>query len=198
MNNLGVTDVLSASTSELISILSKMVETDKYAKQIDAVASEIVGSYRSGGKILFCGNGGSAAESQHMAAEYVATLNSKNMRPSLPAIALTVDTSFLTAWSNDFNTSELFSRQIESLGRPEDVLVVYSTSGNSENIVLAVKKANEMGIKTIALLGNNGGKIRLIADISIIVESNSTPRIQEIHTLCGHSICRTVELKLGY
>ena len=144
-----------------------------------------------GGKLLLMGNGGSAGDAQHIAAELIGRF--KKERRAIPAIALTVDTSTLTALGNDYGFDTVFSRQIEALARNGDVVVGISTSGNSENVVRALKKANALGAETIGLLGNNGGKIKEIANLSIVIPSNDTARIQEVHITIGHIICELIE-----
>jgi D-sedoheptulose 7-phosphate isomerase len=152
--------------------------------------------FEAGNKILFFGNGGSAADAQHLAAEFV---NRYIMdRPPLPAIALTTDTSILTSVSNDFSFKEIFAKQLRALGKEGDVAIGISTSGNSPNIVKAFEVAKEMGIKTVALTGSDGGDLAKMADISLVVPSTSTPRIQEAHILIGHILCEMVEHQLFY
>lgn len=147
--------------------------------------------FRSGGKILFCGNGGSAADSQHIAAEFIGRFQKE--RRSLPAIALTTDSSILTALGNDYGYDVVFARQVEGLGRPGDLLVGISTSGNSRNVIEAVKKAQTMGIKTISLTGGTGGELAQLTDINLNVPSKVTARIQESHLCMEHVICDLVE-----
>ena len=148
-------------------------------------------AFESGNKIFFFGNGGSAADAQHLAAEFV---NRYVMdRPPLPAMALTTDTSILTSVSNDIAFDEIFAKQLRALGKEGDVAIGISTSGNSSNIIKAFEVAKEMGIKRIALSGNNGGAISKMADFSLVVPSTSTPRIQEVHILIGHILCEMVE-----
>ena len=151
-------------------------------------------AFESGNKLFFFGNGGSAADAQHLAAEFV---NRYVMdRPPLPALALTTDTSLLTSISNDFSFDEIFSKQLRALGKEGDVAIAISTSGNSSNVIKAVEVAKEMRIKTVALAGNDGGMLSKIVDISLIVSSTSTPRIQEVHILIGHILCEMVEHQL--
>jgi D-sedoheptulose 7-phosphate isomerase len=145
----------------------------------------------NGGKILFCGNGGSAADSQHLAAELIGRFI--NDRPPISAIALSTDSSILTCVGNDFSFNEIFSRQVIGLGRKGDLLIGISTSGNSNNVIRAVEEANKIGIKTLGLLGRDGGRMKLICDHSIIVPSDTTARIQECHILIGHSLCGLIE-----
>jgi D-sedoheptulose 7-phosphate isomerase len=148
-------------------------------------------AFEAGNKIFFFGNGGSAADAQHLAAEFV---NRYIMdRPPLPAIALTTDSSVLTSISNDFTFTEIFAKQLRALGKEGDVAVGISTSGHSANVVKAFEVAREMGIKTVALAGNEGGEVAKMADISLVVSSTSTPRIQEAHILIGHVLCELVE-----
>jgi D-sedoheptulose 7-phosphate isomerase len=148
-------------------------------------------TFEAGNKLFFFGNGGSAADAQHLAAEFV---NRYVMdRPPLPAIALTTDASVLTSVSNDFAFNEIFAKQIRALGKEKDVAIGITTSGNSPNVVKAFEVAKEMGIKTIALTGNDGGIVGKMADFPLIVPSTSTPRIQEAHILIGHILCEMVE-----
>jgi D-sedoheptulose 7-phosphate isomerase len=156
----------------------------------------VASTFEAGNKVFFFGNGGSAADAQHLAAEFV---NRYVMdRPPLPAISLTTDTSILTSVSNDLSFSEIFSKQIRALGREGDVAIGISTSGNSANMVKAFEVSKEMGIRTVALTGNDGGLLAKIADISIVVSSTSTPRIQEAHILIGHILCEMVEHQLFF
>ncbi len=151
-------------------------------------------SFESGSKLLLFGNGGSAADAQHIAAEFVNRYIID--RPPLPAIALTTDSSILTSVSNDSSFNDIFSKQIKALGKEGDVAIGISTSGNSQNIIKAFEVAREMGIKTVALTGNDGGAMAKIADVPLIVPSGSTPRIQETHILIGHVLCEMVEHQL--
>ena len=153
-------------------------------------------TFEAGNKVFFFGNGGSAADAQHFAAEFV---NRYIMdRPHLPAIALTTDTSILTSISNDMAFSDIFSRQLKALGKEGDVAVGISTSGNSSNVIKAFEAAKEMGMKTVVLAGNDGGVLAKIADISLLVSSSSTPRVQETHILVGHLLCEMVEHQLFF
>lgn len=161
---------------------------------IKEIALLFISTINSGGKILFFGNGGSAADSQHLAAELVGRF--KKDRAALPSIALTTDTSILTALGNDFGFDSIFERQIQALGKAGDLAVGLSTSGNSPNLIKAFNAAKEKNIKTLSFLGNNGGKIKDICGTSIIVPSSDTARIQEIHSLIGHIICELVENEL--
>jgi len=156
----------------------------------------IAHTFEAGNKIFFFGNGGSAADAQHLAAEFV---NRYVMdRPPLPAIALTTDTSILTSVSNDIAFNEIFAKQLRALGKEGDVTIGISTSGNSSNVVKAFEVAKEMGMKTVAFSGNDGGVLAKMADVSLIVSSTSTPRIQETHILIGHILCEMVEHQLFF
>tara|TARA_B100000902_G_C26975827_1_gene747733 strand:- start:101 stop:688 length:588 start_codon:yes stop_codon:yes gene_type:complete len=160
------------------------------------LSSEIITkSLKKGGTIFWCGNGGSAADSQHIAAEFVGRFK-KNRKP-LRSIALTTDTSILTCVSNDYSFEEIFSRQIKALGRKGDVLVAITTSGNSKNVKQGLIQARRMGLKTIGLLGKNGGSCKNYTDVPMIIPSNNTARIQEIHILIEHLLCEIIEHKLG-
>ncbi len=147
------------------------------------------------GKILFCGNGGSAADSQHLAAEFTGRFI-KDRKP-LPGLALSTDSSALTCIGNDYSFDDVFLRQVQALGKEGDCLIGISTSGNSENVLRAFAAAKELGIKTIGLLGRDGGKLAPLSDVAIIVPSDVTARIQEAHILIGHTICGGVEQALG-
>ncbi|MDX9880963.1 MAG: SIS domain-containing protein [Prolixibacteraceae bacterium] len=177
-----------------IDVKSKILSDGQLIAHIDTAAQLIIAAYRKGGKTIFCGNGGSAADAQHLAAE----LSGKFYldRPPIPAEACHVNSSFITAFSNDFNFENAYARYIESVGKPQDVLVAISTSGNSQNVVNALLKARESGMATIAMTGQSGGKLKEFADLLINVPSDDTPRIQEAHILLGHIICEIVEAEL--
>lgn len=160
---------------------------------ISEAISLIAESFTNGRKLLLCGNGGSAADCQHMAAEFVSSFSKDVSRDSLPAIALTTNTSTLTAYANDFGYDGVFSRQIQGLGAEGDVLLGISTSGNSKNVILAVHAASGLGIKTIVLTGAGGGALKSMADICIEVPSAETTHIQECHLAIEHIICAAVE-----
>jgi len=183
--------------------LHKSAEVKLAAAEICAPAAEaavhlIADSLKNGGTLLLCGNGGSAGDAQHIAAEFVATLDHQRPRPGLRALALTTDTSFLTAFTNDFGYDNVFARQVETLGRNGDVLIGLSTSGNSANVVAAVKAAKAKGIRTIAMTGESGGALKDLADVVIAVPSSQTGHIQEAHIALGHAITAAVEKALGY
>ncbi len=160
-------------------------------KLIDKISQEVVKTLKRGGKILFCGNGGSAADSQHLAAEFVGRF--KKERKAISALSLTTNTSILTAISNDYSFKNIFSRQVQALGKKGDLLIGISTSGNAENVILAVKAAKKIGIKTVGLSGKDGGKLAKISDISFVVPSDDTARIQEAHILIGHILAEIAE-----
>ena len=156
----------------------------------------LVNSFKDGKKLLLCGNGGSAADSQHIAAEFMIRLSHDLNRPAIPAIALTTDTSNLTAGGNDIGYENVFARNVEGLGNDNDVLIAISTSGNSGNIIKAVDMAHQKNMKVIGFLGGSGGKLKSLVDIAITIPSNSTQRIQEGHITIAHIICELVERKL--
>lgn len=153
-------------------------------------------SLRRGGKILLFGNGGSAADAQHIAAELVGRFAPDRDRDPFPAIALTTDTSILTAVSNDYGFDQVFARQVRALGRPADVVIAISTSGRSPNVLAAVKAARTLGLKTIGLTGGDGGRLVRLVDIALVVPSTNTARIQECHIALGHILCETAEALL--
>ena len=167
----------------------KQVET--LQSSIIAVADYLIDAFQAGNKVLLMGNGGSAADAQHIAAELVGRYNRD--RKALPALALTTDTSILTALGNDFGAASIFTRQIEAFARSGDCIFAISTSGNSANVIEGVQAAREIGCHTFGLLGNDGGRLKGMTDIPIVVASSETPRIQECHILIGHIICDLVE-----
>ena len=164
--------------------------------QISEVASVIKKTLHSGGKVLIFGNGGSASDSQHIAAEIVGRFVKE--RKGLPAIALTTDTSIITAVANDYGYEHIFSRQIEALCLKNDVVIGISTSGNSKNVVKGLEKANTLGAISIGLTGGDGGLIKKISAHTIVIDSNETARIQEIHLLLGHTFCEFAEMEMGF
>lgn len=161
-----------------------------------AAADAIAETFRSGGKVMLCGNGGSAADCQHMAAEFVSRFTKGVVRPGLPAIALTTDTSFLTAFANDCGFDGVFARQVEALGRAGDVLIAISTSGGSLNVIRALSAARAARVRTIALTGESGGRLGAMADVVVSVPSQDTQHIQEAHLTIEHLICHLVERDL--
>lgn len=184
--------------------INQMVSSviDEHVKLVLAIEKNLLSEIRTAvrwsidalkreNKILFAGNGGSAADAQHLAAEFIGRFQKD--RPSLPALALTTDTSILTALGNDYGFDKIFARQIEGLVKEGDIFFAISTSGNSENVIEAVKVCRKRSCSTIGLLGKNGGKLAEIVDLPIIVESDNTARIQENHIVIGHMICQLVE-----
>ncbi|PYR71245.1 MAG: phosphoheptose isomerase [Acidobacteria bacterium] len=165
------------------------------ATEIARAAATVAESFQRGGKLLLCGNGGSAADCQHLAAEFVSRLSKDVARPGLPAIALTTDTSYLTAYANDFGFDGVFARQIEALGTAGDVLLAISTSGSSRNVLAAADAARRKAIAVIALVGD-GGPLAGTADIAIQVPSRDTQLIQQVHLAVEHLICQLVEQAL--
>ena len=163
--------------------------------EIEHMVKFIIMAYKTGGKVVLLGNGGSAADAQHIACELVGQFALK--RQALPAIALTTDTSILTAVANDYGYDAVFSRQIEALVNEKDIVIGISTSGNSPNVVEAIEMAKMKGAKTIGLTGGNGGKLAEVADLALIVPSDITPRIQEAHITIGHIVCELVEKELA-
>jgi D-sedoheptulose 7-phosphate isomerase len=159
---------------------------------LQTIAEELAKSIKNRNTILWCGNGGSAADSQHLAAELVGRF--RRNRRGLPSIALTTDTSILTAIANDFGYEDVFRRQVEALGEPGDVLVGISTSGNSKNVCGALELARDMGLITVAMTGLGGGKMAALADHSLYINSTDTARVQEAHILVGHMFCDWIEL----
>jgi len=169
---------------------------DKCAEAVADAAARCAASLRAGGKLLFCGNGGSAADCQHLAAEFVSGLNHARPRPALAAIALTTDTSLLTACANDFGFERVFERQVEALGRRGDVLIGISTSGKSVNVLRALERARALAMTTILLTGEGGGEALPLADVAIRVPSGDTQHVQEAHIAAGHILCGLIEQAL--
>ena len=165
-----------------------------FSKTIETIITNVVNSLQNDGTLFFCGNGGSAAESQHLSAEFMGRFVI-NRKP-LKSISLTVDTSNITSIANDYDFNKVYARQLEALGRKGDILFSLSTSGNSENVINAIELAHKIGIETISFLGGSGGKIKDMCDHQILVPSNKTYHIQETHQIIGHFICLNVEEKL--
>ena len=193
MNNL---DSLDDYMEQIFHDSSQLINNSKKLKpEIKNCSEIIIESLKNGKKIVLFGNGGSAADAQHIAAEFVGRFLME--RKSYPAIALTTDSSIITSISNDYSFEQIFSRQCESIVSKDDIVIGISTSGNSLNVKNGLITSKKNGAKTIAFLGNEGGAIKSIVDYSIIVESNSTPRIQEVHRVISHLICDIVEKKMG-
>ena len=187
-------DKIKAALKESADLKLKVAE--ELSRKILDVATALTLCIKSGGKAMFCGNGGSAADSQHLATELVVRLTGRFDRAALPAIALTTDTSMLTACSNDFGFDYVFARQIEALGREGDMLFAISTSGKSPNVIKAVQTAKQKKILTVGMLGSNGGDLAAMVDHPLIVPSDNTMRIQEAHIAIGHVIISIVEKDL--
>jgi D-sedoheptulose 7-phosphate isomerase len=168
-----------------------MLKDDLLLENIESVSKACIKCFESGGKVLLAGNGGSAADAQHIAGEFVSRFAFD--RPGLPAIALTVDTSILTAIGNDYGYEKLFARQIQALGREGDIFIAHSTSGRSPNIIAALEQANELGLISVGLTGNKKGSMKDLCNYLIEVPSSDTPKIQEGHLVIGHILCGLVE-----
>jgi len=185
---------VSQSIEASIAVKKRLLSSPELVTTVATVSEILVNSMEQGNKVLLFGNGGSAADAQHIAAEFVGRFAFD--RPALPALALSVNTSCVTAIGNDYGFDRIFSRQIEALGRPGDVAIGISTSGNSQNVLRAASVAKGMGLHTVALTGCTGGKLKNAVDYCICVPSNETPRIQECHILIGHIISELVEQSL--
>ncbi|MEI7473288.1 MAG: D-sedoheptulose 7-phosphate isomerase [bacterium] len=172
-------------------LIKNVLENENFIKQIEDVASEAIKAYQRGNKILVAGNGGSAADAQHIAGELVSRFYFD--RPGLAAIALTTDTSILTAIGNDYGYDSVFARQVQANGVNGDIFIGITTSGNSPNIITAFEQAKKMGIMSVCLTGKEGGNSKLISDYCLCVPSSITPRIQEVHILIGHILCAIIE-----
>ena len=184
-------DAILREISESVSVKQKIREDETLVNSIRQVADECISAYRRGNRVLLAGNGGSAADAQHIAAELVSRYAFD--RPGLASIAFTTDTSMLTAIGNDYGYDQIFRRQLEANGRQRDVFIGISTSGNSSNVLTALQCAQELGIVAVGLTGQGGVKMRAFCDYCIEVPSMSTPRIQESHIMLGHIICGLVE-----
>ncbi len=175
--------------SDSLSVVGTFIHT--HAERLSSLSEKIASAFLGDRKLLICGNGGSAADAQHMAAEFVNRFQLE--RPPLPAMALTTDTSVITSIGNDYSFNEVFSKQVKALGVEGDVLLAISTSGNSQNVVNAVAAARKQGLYTAALLGNDGGALRSMVDMPLVVEYDVTARVQEAHVLTVHVICHLVD-----
>ena len=182
-------DIITKSYKE--SILAKEGFFKQNLQPIIQSAEVIADAFKADRKLLICGNGGSAADAQHIAAEFVNRFMIE--RPPLPAVALSTDTSIITSIGNDYSFDQIFSKQVKAIGREGDVLLAISTSGESKNVITAIKVARDMGIKTIGLTGKGGGKMAKMVDILLNVDSDVTPRIQEVHITAGHIICDLID-----
>ena len=187
-------DFIKSKIEDSIIIKNKLLKNEIILSTLEQVINDIINSYKAGGKVLWCGNGGSAADAQHLAAE----LSSRFYydRPPLFSEALHVNTSYTTAVANDYSYDIIYSRLVEAMGKKNDVLIGLSTSGNSQNVVKAIEKANQLGLTTVAFTGESGGLLKNISKYLINIQSTNTPRIQECHMILGHTICEIVEMKL--
>lgn len=187
-------EIITNCISESIATKQRILEDAVFLRKIEDAVKLIVDAFKAGNKVWFCGNGGSAADAQHLAAEFSGRFYIN--RKALPAEALHCNTSYLTAVANDYDYDVIYSRLIDGLGTKGDILIGLSTSGNSKNVLKAFDTAKEMGITTIAFTGTSGGKIKEQTDILFNVPNDDTPRIQECHILIGHIICQLVEAKI--
>lgn len=187
-----MTDSLTAALRELADTALRTAET--LAPDIERAAELVRGTVRAGGTLFFCGNGGSAADAQHMATEYV--VRYMRNRRAYPAVALTTDTSLLTAAGNDFGFDEVFARQVDALAKPGDLLIIHSTSGNSPNVLRAAEAARAKGVSVLAFSARDGGRLRELADHNVIIPTKRTDRAQELHLCIEHLICELVEGEL--
>ncbi len=191
-------DWISTATSHLReSIKVKVAVIDTCLPDLMATCDATAKCFANGNKLLICGNGGSAADAQHLAAEFISTLSTKFERKALPAIALTTDTSTITSRANDYGFDEIYSRQVEAFGAKGDILLSISTSGGSKNCIRAMETAKSLGMTTIGLLGGTGGKMAELADIAIVVPSSQTMHVQESHLALYHIYCHIVERMLN-
>ncbi|MDO9001701.1 MAG: D-sedoheptulose 7-phosphate isomerase [Bacteroidota bacterium] len=185
---------INSKIQESINLKTSLLSNVEILNTVNNSINEIVTCYKNGGKVLWCGNGGSAADAQHLAAELSGRFYYD--RPPLFSEALHVNTSYTTAVANDYSYDIIYSRLVEAMGKKGDVLIGLSTSGNSANVIKALEKANEMGIITIGFTGETGGKMKALSKYLINIPSTDTPRIQECHMLLGHTICEIVEMNL--
>jgi D-sedoheptulose 7-phosphate isomerase len=184
-------NIIAQRFEEHLELVAAVQKDQALLAKLAAAAELIRTALATGHKLLFCGNGGSAADAQHWAAEFVGRFQKE--RRGLPAIALTVDTSILTAVANDYGYERVFSRQVEALGQPGDVLIGVSTSGNSGNVVAAVELAKTRGLKTVSLTGCGGGKLAQLTDVCLAIPCKVTARVQEVHSLMGHILCELAD-----
>ena len=187
-------NLIESSIRDSMELKRRMLESPELLAQIDRAAEESVCALRSGGKVLLCGNGGSASVAQHLAGEFVSRF--RYDRAPLPAVALNCNASILTAIGNDYDYELVFERQVRALGKPGDVLWAFSTTGNSKNVASALATARELGMTTVGFLGGSGGVCLAEAEIPLLVPSGDTPRVQECHITIGHALCDCVEREL--
>jgi D-sedoheptulose 7-phosphate isomerase len=187
-------DFIKSKIEDSIIIKNKLLKNEIILSTLEQIINDIITSYKAGGKVLWCGNGGSAADAQHLAAELSGRFYYD--RPPLFSEALHVNTSYTTAVANDYSYDIIYSRLVEAMGKKNDILIGLSTSGNSQNVVKAIEKANQLGLTTVAFTGESGGQLKNISKYLINIQSTNTPRIQECHMILGHTICEIVEMKL--
>lgn len=187
-------DFIKSKLQTSIDLKTSLLSNEAILKAVENTVNDIVSCYRQGGKVLWCGNGGSAADAQHLAAELSGRFYYD--RPPLNSEALHVNTSYITAVANDYSYDVIYSRLIKAMGRKGDVLIGLSTSGNSANVIKALEEARALGMVTVGMTGETGGKMKDLCDYLINIPSQDTPRIQECHMLLGHTICELVEMKL--
>ena len=187
-------DLIVSSIRDSFLLKQKILDTPELLAQIDQAAEATIQSLRGGGKVLLCGNGGSASDAQHLAGEFVSRF--RYDRAPLPAVALNCNASILTAIGNDYAYELVFERQVNALGNPGDTLWAFSTTGNSPNICRALTAAKSRGMKTVGFLGGTGGSCLAASDIPLLVPSGDTPRVQECHILIGHALCDCIERAL--
>ncbi|MBA2611786.1 MAG: D-sedoheptulose 7-phosphate isomerase [Bacteroidetes bacterium] len=185
---------IKSKIEDSIKLKTSLLSNTEILNSVNNIVTDIVSSYKNDGKVLWCGNGGSAADAQHLAAELSGRFYYD--RPPLFSEALHVNTSYITAVANDYSYDIIYSRLVEAMGKKGDILIGLSTSGNSGNVIKALEKANAMGMITIAFTGQTGGKINGLSKYLINIPSTDTPRIQECHMLLGHTICELVEMNL--
>lgn len=186
-----ISDIINSSLAKSKEVINETLDRQDFRLSLQHASELIIDTYNNKGKVMLAGNGGSAADSQHICAEFVGRFNFN--RPPLPAIALTTNTSNLTCISNDYGYKNVFSRQLEAHGESNDTLIVYSTSGSSENILELVKIAKPLIKNVIAMIGSNTEYLKDSCDVIISVNSTDTPKIQEVHAIAGHMICEAVE-----
>lgn len=187
-------DFIKSKLQTSIDLKTSLLGNQAILSAVEHTVHDIVACYRNGGKVLWCGNGGSAADSQHLAAELSGRFYYD--RPPLSSEALHVNTSYITAVANDYSYDVIYSRLVKAMGKPGDVLIGLSTSGNSGNVIKALEEANAIGMVTVGMTGETGGKMKELCKYLINIPSKDTPRIQECHMLLGHTICELVEMEL--
>jgi D-sedoheptulose 7-phosphate isomerase len=191
----GLEQAVAAVLDRAAAVARELADSNDLRRRVAEAAALVIESLDAGGQVLLCGNGGSAADCQHVAGELAGRFLLQ--RKGLAAVALTTDSAVMTSVANDYGFEDVFRRQVEAVGREGDILLAYSTSGNSANCIRAVEQAREMGIRTVALTGRSGGAIAKVAQLVLRAPSDSTPRIQECHEKIGHALCNVVERAFG-